>query len=122
VLNLAYGALLGFPIIVTRAKGAAVAPKYLMSAHLSTLLHAAVLFGLVWAAEMSALGANWDETAAWLVVIASALIAAKDTVLWLTGVKDEFREKVMTMPLAGIAAVGEPFGIGIFVVGVLKGL
>jgi hypothetical protein len=34
-------------------------------------------------------------------------------------VYDEFSEKAKTAPLAGLAAVAEPVGIGIFVVGVL---
>jgi hypothetical protein len=40
------------------------------------------------------------------------LIAAKDTVNWLTGVQDEFSEKAKTAPLTALAAVGEPIGIG----------
>lgn len=56
VANLAYGALLGYSITVTRVKGAPATPRYLMAAHLSTLLHAAVLLGLVWAARLSPLG------------------------------------------------------------------
>ena len=123
VLNLAYGMLLGYPITVTRAKGAPATPKYLMAAHLSTLLHAAVLLGLVWAARLSTLGPGWQDVAAWLVVVSSALIAAKDTVNWLTGVQDEFGEKpAYVPPLAGLAALAETIGIGIFVAGVLQAL
>jgi hypothetical protein len=122
VLNLAYGALLGYPITVIRAKGAPATPKYLMAAHVGALLHAAVLLGLVWAARLSTLGPGWLDVAAWLVVVSSALIAAKDTVNWLTGVRDEFAEKARTAPLAALAAVAEPIGIGIFVVGVLTAL
>jgi hypothetical protein len=122
VLNLAYGMLLGYPITVNRAKGAAATPKYLIAAHVSTLLHAAVLLGLVWAARLSTLGPGWQDAAAWLVVVSSALIAAKDTVNWLTGVKDEFSEKAKTAPLAALAAPAETIGIGIFVVGVLTAL
>ena len=123
VLNLAYGMLLGYPITVTRAKGAPATPKYLMAAHLSTLLHAAVLLGLVWAARLSTLGLGWQDVAAWLVVVSSALIAAKDTVNWLTGVQDEFGEKpTYVPPLAGLAALAETIGIGIFVAGVLQAL
>ncbi len=59
VLNLAYGVLLGYPITVNRVKGAPATPRYLMAARLSTLLHAAVLLGLVWAARLSTLGARW---------------------------------------------------------------
>jgi len=124
VLNLAYGALLGFPIIVTRARGASTAPRYLMSAHIGTLLHAAVLLGLVWAARLSTLGSGWESVAAWILVVSSALIAAKDTLNWVTGTTDEFKGKARTwaIPLGGLGAVGEPFGIGVFLVGVLMAL
>jgi hypothetical protein len=123
VLNLAYGALLGYPIVVNRAKGAPATPRYLLAAHVSTLLHGAVLLGLVWAARLSALGSGWLEVAAWLVVVSSALVAVKDTLNWLTGTEDEFSENARwAVPLGGVAALGEPVGIGIFVVGVLGAL
>jgi hypothetical protein len=122
VLNLAYGALLGYAIVVIRAKGAPATPRYLMAAHISVILHAAILLGLVWAARLSVLASSWEDAAAWLMVVSSALIAAKDTLNWLTGVQDEFAENARTAPLAGIAALAEPTGIGIFVVGVLTAL
>jgi hypothetical protein len=71
VLNLAYGTLLGYPITVIRAKGAPATPRYLMATHISTLLHAAVLLGLAWAARLSALGPGWHDVAAWLLVVSS---------------------------------------------------
>lgn len=123
VLNLAYGALLGYPIVVIRVKGAPATPKYLMATHVGALLQAAILLGLVWAARLSTLGSGWQDAAAWLVVVTSALIAAKDTGNWLTGVKDEFGEKPKyAAPLAALGALGETIGIGIFVVGVLTTL
>ena len=79
VLNLAYRTLLGYPITVIRARGAPATPKYLMTGHISALLQAAVLLGLVRAARLSTLGPGWLDVAAWLVVVSSALIAAKDT-------------------------------------------
>jgi hypothetical protein len=122
VLNLAYGVLLGYAITVIRAKGAPATPKYLMAAHVGTLLQAAVLLGLMWAARLSTLGPGWQDVAAWLVVVTSALIAAKDTVNWLTGVQDEFAEKAKTVPLGVLGALAETVGVGIFVVGVLTAL
>lgn len=124
VLNLAYGVLLGYPIIVTRSKGASVTPRYLMAAHLGTLLHGAVLLGLVWAAQLSTLGSGWETVAAWLIVVSSGLVAAKDTLNWLTGVKDEFNEQAAKRfaLLGALAALGETVGVGIFLVGVLVGL
>ena len=56
MLNLAYGTLLGYPIVVIRAKGAPATPRYLLAAHVGALLHAAILLGLVWAARLSGLG------------------------------------------------------------------
>ena len=123
VLNLAYGMLLGYPITVIRVKGAPATPRYLLAAHLGTLLQAAILLGLVWAARLATLSPGWLDVAAWLVVVSSALIAAKDTVNWLTGVKDEFSEKPKAAaPLAALAALGTTIGVGIFVIGVLTAL
>jgi hypothetical protein len=93
-----------------------------MAAHVGTLLQAAVLFGLVWAARLSTLGLGWQDLAAWLVVLTSGLIAAKDTVNWLTGVQDEFGEKAKTAALAALGALAETIGVGIFVAGVLTAL
>ena len=93
-----------------------------MAAHVSTLLHAAVLLGLAWAARLSALGPGWHDVAAWLLVVSSALIAAKDTLNWLTGVQDEFGEKAKTAPLGALGGLGETVGVGIFVVGILIAL
>jgi hypothetical protein len=122
MLNLTCGMLLGFPIVATRVQGAPVVPKYLLAAHLGTLLHAAVLLGLAWALHLSTLDPGWEQTAAWLLVIASALVAAKDTANWLTGVRDEFAERPKTVLLGGLAALAEPIGVAILLIGVLKGL
>lgn len=103
VLNLGYGVLSGYPITVIRAKGAPAVPKYLMATYVGALLHAAVLLGLVWAARLSTLGSGWHDAAAWLVVVSSALIAAKDTLNWLTGCRTNSAERpgVRRRPLWG---------------------
>ena len=51
MLNLADGALLGYPITVIRANGAPATPKYLLATHVQSLLHAAMLPGLAGAAR-----------------------------------------------------------------------
>lgn len=122
VLNLVYGVLLGYAIVVIRVKGTPTTPKYLMATHIGALLHAAILLGLVWAARLSTLGSGWEDVAASLVVASSALIAAKDTLNWLTGVQDEFGEKTKTVALGPAGAITITVGVGIFVVGVLRAL
>ena len=57
-----------------------------------------------------------------LIAVSAALIAAKDTVNWLTGVPGEFGDKAKTAPLAAPAALAMPTGVGIIVVGVLEAL
>lgn len=120
VLNLSLGALLGLAIVAVRTKGAPATPRYLLAAHIGTLLHAAVLLGLVWAVRLSTLSATSESLAAWLIVVSSALVAAKDILNWLTGVQDEFRDKAKTAALGGVAALGESIGIGILLVGVVQ--
>jgi hypothetical protein len=122
MLNLAYGALLGYAIVMIRVRGAPATPRYLMAAHIGVLMHAAMLLGLVWAARLSTLSSGWESVAAGLLVLASALIAAKDTLNWVTGVQDEFTEKAKTAPLAGLGALAEPAGIAILLIGVLTAL
>lgn len=122
VLNLAYGMFLGFAIVMVRTRGAAATPRYLHAAHIGTMLQAGVLLGLVWAVQLSSLGSGWEQLAAWLLVIASALVAVMDTGNWLNGVQDAFAEKAKTVMLGGLAGAADTVAGIILVVGVLKGL
>jgi hypothetical protein len=62
--------------------------------------------------------------AAWLLVVSSALIAAKGhrELARQAGVQDEFGDKAKAAPLAALAALETTTGVGIFVVGVLPAL
>jgi hypothetical protein len=122
VLNLAYGMLLGFAIVMTRSKGAPETPRYLNTAHVGAMLQAAVLLGLVWAIQLSTLDSGWETLAAWLLVIASALIAVMDTANWLNGVRDAFAEKAKTVALGAAAGAADTVAGVILVVGVFNGL
>lgn len=76
----------------------------------------------VWAVPLSTLGSGREDLAASLVVASSALIAAKDTLNWRTGVQDEFAEKAKPMALAVPGAIPITGGVGLFVVGVFQAL
>ncbi|GAB3206468.1 hypothetical protein [Nocardia tengchongensis] len=116
--TLTYGALLGYPLVALRQRaGNPPAPRYLNVAHVGAILQGALVLGLVWAARLSDLSSGWNITAAWLVVASGALIAAKDTINWLTGVEDEFTEKARTAPLGVAGAVALTVGLIIFIVG-----
>ncbi|MFX0578925.1 hypothetical protein [Nocardia nepalensis] len=123
LLTLAYGTLLGYPLVILRmGNGTPPAPRYLDVAHVGAVVQGAILLGLVWAAHMSELSQGWNTTAAWLVVIAGILIAIKDTVNWLTGVNDEFAEHSRTAPLGVAGATTMTVGLAIFIIGVLAEL
>ncbi|MGW4356852.1 hypothetical protein ACWELJ_32690 [Nocardia sp. NPDC004582] len=123
LLTLTYGTLLGYPLVALRQRtGNPPAPRYLNVAHVGAVLQGALVLGLVWAARLSDLPDGWNITAAWLVVSAGVLIAAKDTINWLTGIEDEFAEKARTMPLGLAGALAMTAGLIIFVVGDMAAL
>ncbi|MFD6354473.1 hypothetical protein [Nocardia tengchongensis] len=115
--------LLGYPLVALRQRaGNPPAPRYLNVAHVGAILQGALVLGLVWAARLSDLSSGWNITAAWLVVASGVLIAAKDTINWLTGVEDEFTEKARTAPFGVAGAVALTVGLIIFIVGDLAAL
>lgn len=123
LLTLTYGAMLGYPMIAIRMRaGNPATPRYLTVAHVGAVLQGAIVLGLVWAARLSDLSSAWNTTAAWLVVISGILIAAKDTINWLTGVGDEFADKARTAPLGLAGALTLTIGLAIFIVGDLAAL
>lgn len=122
VLNIAYGMLLGFAIVVIRTRGFATTPRYLHAAHIGTMLQAGVLLGLAWAVQLSPLGSGWEQLAAWLLVIASGLVAVMDTANWIGGVSDAFAEGSKSAVLGGLAGTADAIAAVILVVGVIKDL
>ncbi|MEC3953517.1 hypothetical protein VMT65_10785 [Nocardia sp. CDC153] len=123
LLTLTYGALLGYPMIALRMRaGNPPTPRYLTVTHVGAVLQGVILFGLVFAARLSSLSSGWNVTAAWLVVVSGILIAAKDTINWLSGVGDEFADKARTAPLGLAGALTMTIGLAIFIVGDLSAL
>ncbi|MFE3192878.1 hypothetical protein ACFXHA_27975 [Nocardia sp. NPDC059240] len=123
LLTLTYGTLLGYPMTMLRMKeGNPPTPRYLTVAHVGAVLQGVVLFGLVFAANLSDLSSGWNLTAAWLAVVSGIFIAAKDTINWLTGIKDEFAEKARTAPLGLAGAVTLTVALAIFIIGDLAAL
>ncbi|MGJ4790137.1 hypothetical protein [Leptospira koniambonensis] len=119
VLNLAYGSLTGFAYAFARMK-AEFPSRYLQAAHIGSLMQGAMLLGLVFAFQLAPL----SETAALVGVISfavsSVFLALKDTVNWLQGIKDEFRENPpLGKILGGIGVTANIVGIAIIVYGVL---
>lgn len=81
VINLIYGFITGFVLAVIRQKQA-VAPKYLMFAHIGPLMQGAMLLGLVFAVQMSTLADGVETAGATLLVVGALLLATKDTINW----------------------------------------
>lgn len=122
VLNIAYGLLVGIPAGMIRQKQASYS-KYLRFVHIGALMWGPLLISLSLAVALSPLDAGLETLAAGLMVVASLLLDAKDTLNWLQGVKDEFAENArLPLLLGGISSLASLVGIAILLLGVLQGL
>jgi hypothetical protein len=122
VLNIAYGLLTGIPAGMIRQKSPTY-PRYLRFVHIGALMWGPILISLALAIELSTLDEGFELLAVWFMVGSSVLLNAKDTINWLTGVKDEFAEKPrLPLALGGLSAVGSMLGISIIFIGILQGM
>lgn len=122
VLNIAYGLLTGLPASYIRQKSPTYS-KYLRFVHVGALLWGPTLISLAFALSLSTLDKDIELLAAWLMVIASITLDAKDTINWLQGIQDEFAERpVVPLALGGISSLASIAGIAIILVGVIDGL
>ncbi len=122
VLNLAYSFVTGFFLAKTR-RTSPHASKYLVFAHVGPLMQGPMLLSLVFAVALSPQPALVKTLAASLMVAESGFLAAKDTLNWTQGVKDEFVERPLGgMVLGGISVQLGVVGLLIFIVGIFQGL
>lgn len=122
VLNIVYSLLTGIPIAVIRQKSPTYS-DYLRMVHVGSLMWAPLLISLVLALELSPLSQGTEQLAAWLMVISSVTLNAKDTINWLVSVEDEFAEKpIAPLILGGVSALTAFVGVGIILVGVIQGI
>ena len=119
VLNLAYGSLTGFAYAFARMK-AEFPSRYLQAAHIGPLMQGAMILGLVFAFQLASLSETTALVGAISFAVSSGFIALKDTVDWLQGIKDEFKENpALGKILGGIGVTANLVGITIIVYGVL---
>jgi|688.fasta_scaffold701059_2 hypothetical protein len=119
VINLIYGFITGFVLAVIRQKQA-VAPKYLMFAHIGPLMQGAMLLGLVFAVQMSTLADGVETAGAVLLVVGALLLATKDTINWWQTIGDEFREKpVLGLAIGTLSVLTSSAGLLILTIGVI---
>ena len=121
VLNPAYSFVTGF-LLANARRVSPRASKYLVFAHVGPLMQGPMLLSLVFAATLSPQPALVKTLAASLMVAESGFLAAKDTLNWVQGVKDEFVERPPGVVLGGISILLGVVGLLIFIVGVFLGL
>ncbi len=122
LLNLVYGFLTGFLYAKERA-GKSSASRYLVAAHIGPLMQGTMLLALVPAFVLAGGVVEVEATAAWLFVLSSVLIAAKDTLNYLRGVEDEFQARpVLARVLGTTGVLAGSGGLGILVVCVVQAL
>lgn len=82
-----------------------------------------MLISLSLALTLSPLSAAVETLAAGLMVAASILLDAKDTLNWRMGIQDEFAERpILPLLLGGLSSLASLVGILIILVGVIQGL
>ncbi|MBC7813370.1 MAG: hypothetical protein H7175_19580 [Burkholderiales bacterium] len=122
VLNLAYGLLTGIPASIIRQKQPTYS-KYLRLVHIGALMWGPLLISLTLALMLSPLAEGIETLAASLMVAASFLLDAKDTLNWRMGIQDEFAEKpVLPLAFGALSSLASLAGMAIILVGVVQGL
>jgi hypothetical protein len=122
MVNLVYAFVTGLFFALERGKKE-FAHRYLVMAHTGPLMQGVMLLGLCFAVSLSALGARVETLAAAALVAGSFCIAAKDTINWVTGVRDEFKAKPPLQVALGTAGVALSFaGLLVLFYGVFKAL
>lgn len=122
VLNIAYGLLTGIPAGMIRQNSPTYS-KYLRFVHIGALMWGPILISLSVALSVSALDANAALLAAWLMVIASVMLDAKDTINWLLKVSDEFAQKPrLPLALGVLSSLASIVGVAIILFGVVQNL
>ncbi len=120
-VSLTVGFLLGIPLSQVRSE-APVAPRHLVTAHLSAIIQGAVHLGLSVAVAFSSLAAWLETTAAGLVVAGSALFVAGAVANWRQDIGDHFAVRSLGWKLLAASSAGHLPGMAILFIGVLAAL
>lgn len=117
----AFGFLLGIPMIMAREK-APRAPRYLIAAHLAAIIQGGLLLALTVAVGFSTLSSGAEMIAASLLVGGMALFDLGLALNWFQEVEDAFEERSLGYR---VSSVGTPLvlvGTGIVLYGVIVAL
>lgn len=118
---LMFGLLLGIPMGLARQK-ASHAPRYLVLAHLASIIQGGLLLALTVVVGSSALSSGMETLAAAAAVSGSALFGVGNTINWLQKVQDAFSEKSLGNKIGSVGTPLIVIGVGMFLFGALKGL
>jgi hypothetical protein len=122
VLNLAASFVLGYALSNKRLNPPHEGPYYLNLAHKNALWEGFMLLGLVFAVQLARLDPGIKTLAASLLVASSVFQVGASVVAWLSGTKDEFRERSPSFYLATTNAILATVGLAILIYGVFLGL
>ena len=89
-------------------------------AHVGALMQGTMLFGLVFAFEMSQLPTTVETISAGLLVTSTVLLNTKDTINWRQGVTDEFAQKSLGLKIGMIYGPVATVGLGMILWGVVQ--
>jgi len=116
MLALIHSFVLGFFFAKEREQ-AAQANRYLVMAHVGTLMGGTMLLALTVAVRYSNLSAGLETFCAALLTAGMLALGTKDTMNWQNGVTDEFKQRPKLTPQIGVVAV-IAMSLGLLVLGV----
>jgi hypothetical protein len=121
VIAIAYGLVLGVPLARVRAAHP-VAPRHLVTTHLSALMQGPVALGSAYALSVTGFESDVATVAAWVFVAGLALEAIGGTLNWLMSTGDQFAERSVGLKVNTVSGPLSLVGGLAIAVGVLTSL
>ncbi|HJR18519.1 MAG TPA: hypothetical protein VJ922_02275 [Actinomycetota bacterium] len=121
--SLLFAFIMGFVLSRYRLADPMAPQERLLNVHVVSLWEGFMLLGLVWAVALSDLSAGVETLAAWLLIVSAVLQLAASFLAWRQRLENLFAPpRGLVYSMAAANATFGIAGLGILIVGAIKGL